>query len=207
MVLGLTLGVPALAGAADAGVGNWHFTALLDGQRIGEHDFSVVQQGDEQVVETVAHFKVRTAFVTVYDYDHHDHEVWRQGCLASLNSRTDDNGHALAVHAERVSSGVVVQGAKGATALPDCVRTFAYWDPAILKQTRLLNSETGDYQPVSVTPEGPARVSVRGSAVSAQRYSLTAPGLALQLWYSSTGEWLALESKVKGGRTLRYEIQ
>ena len=36
-------------------------------------------------------------------------------------------------------------------------------------------------------------------------FRLEAGDLRLELWYSEDKEWLALESEVAGGRTLRYE--
>ena len=64
---------------ADEVTRTWHFTALLDGKPIGTHDFAVVRQADGVTVDSVAHFKVRVAFITAYVYEHQDHEVWRGG--------------------------------------------------------------------------------------------------------------------------------
>ncbi len=53
-------------------------------------------------------------------------------------------------------------------------------------------------------------VDVRGTPQTARRWRITAasPELApIDLWYSPQGEWLALESKVRGGRTLQYRIR
>jgi hypothetical protein len=205
--------LPLIAACAPAAAaeppkaGSWHFTVFLDGKRIGEHDFSVAPQGDEVAVETEAHFKIKAAFIALYQYDHHDHEVWRGGCLAQIAAETHDNGKSLAVQGALKGNVFEVQGSRGAAALPACVRSFAYWDQHYLTGPRLLNSQTGEYQSVTLEPEGTDSVRVRGQSMPAQHYLLRAPQLAIDLWYSQSGDWLALESKLESGRVLRYEIE
>ena len=48
-------------------------------------------------------------------------------------------------------------------------------------------------------------LEVRGESRPSYRYRLAAGAINLDLWYSTDNEWLALESEVRGGRTLRYE--
>ena len=48
-------------------------------------------------------------------------------------------------------------------------------------------------------------LEVLGESRPSYRYRLAAGALNLDLWYSTDNEWLALESEVQGGRTLRYE--
>ena len=49
-------------------------------------------------------------------------------------------------------------------------------------------------------------LNVHGEDTPAQRYRLEARNMKLDLWYSDDQRWLALESTVKGGRKLRYEL-
>ena len=200
-------GAVAAAAAADPPAGSWHFTVLLDGKRIGEHDFTVARHGDETAVDTEAHFKVKAAFISFYQYDHRDHEVWRNGCLARITSHTRDNGKSFAVQGELKGDAFAVQGSRGAATLPACVKTFAYWDQSFLTEPRLLNSQTGEFQSVTLNREATQDVTVGGQTIPAQRYSLRAPKLDIGLWYSAAGKWVALESKLESGRILRYEIQ
>jgi Family of unknown function (DUF6134) len=197
----------AAVGTADPPSRSWHFTVLLDGKRIGEHDFAIAPQGAESAIDTEAHFRVKAAFISLYQYDHQDHEVWRDGCLVRLNSHTRDNGKSFAVQGRLQAQAFEVHGARGATTLPACVQTFAYWDQRLLTGSRLLNSQTGEFQPVILTPDGMQVVRVRGRMIPAQRYSLRAPKLDIQLWYAGSGDWVALESRLESGRILRYEIQ
>ena len=88
-----------------------------------------------------------------------------------------------------------------------CVKTFAYWNPDILDEPELLNSQTGELLQVDIEPVANETVTVRGEQVPARRYRLLAKNMELDIWYSQDqGRWLALESTVKGGRKLRYEL-
>jgi hypothetical protein len=59
---------------------------------------------------------------------------------------------------------------------------------------KLLNVQSGEYQAVAVTRMGVNRFALRGSK------------LAIELWYSEAGDWTGLQSTLKSGRTLRYEL-
>jgi hypothetical protein len=208
VVLGLSLGAaPTLAIATDGASRSWHFTVLLDGKHIGEHEFVVTRHDDEVRVDISAHFKVVVAFIPVYVYDHQNHEVWRNGCVTRVASQTNDNGRKLFVHGASQGQAFEVRRSRGAVSLPGCIRTFAYWDESLLAQPPLLNAQTGELQSAALTLAGVQKLSVRGQSILARRYSLKGPHLSIDVWYSDAGDWVALESKLDSGRTLRYELQ
>ena len=137
MVLGLALGAtPAWAFGVDQTSRSWHFTARLDGKRISEHDFVVTRQGDEVVIDSDAHWKVTFAFNTACVYEHHNHEVRRNGCLTQICSQTNDNGNPVFVHGPLQVGGFEIHTSHGATTLPACVRTFVYKDRSLLGDSK-----------------------------------------------------------------------
>jgi len=99
-----------------------------------------------------------------------------------------------------------VAGDQSASQLPECIMTFAYWNPDFLSQRQLLNQQTGEYVDVEIEELGTESLDVRGEAVTATRFKLTSPDANLTLWYSTDDEWLALESVAKGGQIIRYEL-
>jgi hypothetical protein len=201
------VGQSAPASAVEGAAKRWHFAVSLDGKRIGEHDFTVTARGEDVDVDIQAHFKVRAAFIPLYGYDHQDHEVWRRGCLAQMDSQTNDDGKKLAVHGTAKGDGFEVKGPHGEATLPTCVKSFAYWDESFVAESRLLNSQTGEFEPVNLTRHGVENLQVSGQSLAARHYSLRTGHFGIDLWYSSQGEWLALESHLENGRTLRYEIE
>ena len=190
---------------APAADGEWNFRVLLDGKEVGWHRYVVRGDGASTEVESRAQFDVRFLMLNAYSYRHTARERWRGACLDELESRTETNGRVEEVAAVAYDDAVVVDGPSGDARLPGCVMSFAYWDPRILRATRLLNSQTGELLPVSVAERGTERVNVAGRTVAATRHRLSAPNLQIDLWYAD-GRWVALEAPTPGGRTLRYEL-
>jgi hypothetical protein len=48
---------------------------------------------------------------------------------------------------------------------------------------------------------------VRDTNVPANHYKLTGEELDIELWYSRSGQWLALHSTTSKGRLVRYVIE
>lgn len=185
----------------------WQFDVLLDDKPIGTHTFEVQANSDGIVLETEASFDVKFLFITALRYRHQTTEIWAGGCLASIDAMTDSNGKELTVRGRRDGSTFELSETDGSKTLPGCVQTFAYWNPAVLESERLLNSQTGDYEAVNITYEGPDQVPVAGKNIDAVRYTMTARGGDITLWYSRDDmTWLGLEAPAKGGRTLAYRL-
>lgn len=184
----------------------WRFEVFLNDKPIGFHTFSLSRERDEQVLQTEATFDVKFLFVTAFRYRHTNTETWRDGCLTSVEARTNSNGKELDVVGEQRDSGFWVSHDRGREALDECVRSFAYWNPTILGAKRLLNTQTGEYESIEVSPPSEDRVAVGKATVDASRYTLSAKGGAITLWYArDDGRWLALEAPAKGGRRIRYQ--
>jgi hypothetical protein len=90
--------------------------------------------------------------------------------------------------------------------LPDCVMSFAYWNPEFLQQKRLLNPQTGEFLDVDIEAMGTEDLEVRGEKIAAERYRITGRDIDIMVWYSENNEWLSLQSVVKNGRIIRYEL-
>ena len=194
---------PAIADANDDKA--WRFRVFLDDREIGYHDFFLAGQGEHRQMRSVARFEYRLLFVTLFEYKHENLETWNSGCLRSIRSRTDANGDRFTVDGRQDADGFRVSGREGDASISGCVMSFAYWNPAFLDQERLLNSQDGRLLDVRVSPPRPDELVVGGDTLPAYRYRLEAGDMRLDLWYSDKNEWLALESEVAGGRTLRYE--
>lgn len=78
--------------------------------------------------------------------------------------------------------------------------------PAILRQPRLLNVQSGELTEVRIEPLGEETLRVRGAPLNARRYAVHAPKFRIDLWYAEAN-WVQLESRTDGGRLLRYEIE
>ncbi len=185
----------------------WSFRVLLDEREVGDLVFRVEERGGERRVTSDARFTVKFLFIDAYTYTHQARERWQGDCLAAIESRTDDNGRQLAVRGARTAGRFEVAAGKVQADLPACVMSFAYWNPAMLRQARLLNAQTGELLDVRVEPLGEETIAVRGTPLTARRYALHAPDFRIDVWYASDNRWVQLESRTDGGRRLRYLIQ
>jgi hypothetical protein len=182
------------------------FDVFLDGKKIGYHRFDIKDAGEGPAVYSEASFDVKFLFVTAFRYRHNTTERWAQGCLEEIEARTDSNGKRLSVVGSKTRDGFVIETDNREAALPECVMTFAYWNPGFLDQPRLLNPQTGEYVDVDVEELGTDVVEINGREISARSVRITAPRVDIKLWYSEDADWLALESVAKGGRIIRYEL-
>jgi hypothetical protein len=181
------------------------FDVSLDQRPIGRHTYSFERQADRLQVESVADFEVKALVFTAWSYRHRNVETWDADCLAAIESSTIINGERTTVAGDGGPAGLRVATPQRETPLAGCVRSFAYWDPELLESGRLLNPQTGEYLPVvrRALPRG--ELQIGGHSVPVERYALTGADLDITLTYhAETGEWLALDSIVEGGRRLSY---
>jgi hypothetical protein len=195
-------GVSATTGAEP--VRTWDFKVYLDDREIGYHRVRMTPQEDGTRVSTEARFDVKFLFISAFRYEHRSDEIWRDACLSGIDARTDKNGDALFVRGEASGDGISVRTHDGEQQLSGCVRSFAYWDPELLQATRLLNAQTGVYQPVQIEELGHAPLDVDGREIDARKYRLMVDKAAVDLWYTADMKWLALESTTRDGYRLRY---
>lgn len=193
----------AIASASQA----WNFNVYLDDKVIGQHRFEVFTRDKTRYVAVDASFDVRVLFINAYRYRHDNYEVWQGKCLQTIRSHTDDNGDKTFVDGTIQDGILQLRTIDGTETLPGCIRTFAYWDPVILKSKYLLNAQTGKLLPVQVNALGEEQIQVRGKQVSAYHYRLVTDKFVIDLWYSPQREWLALQSTTSSGAVLRYQLQ
>lgn len=194
-------------GAAD-GERSYAFEVFLDDKPIGTHTFTVATAGEHRTVTSQATFDVRLLGITVYRYRHHAQEQWSGDCLSGLAASTDDDGKAASVSLTKDGDGNAIRVDGVRRLEPGCLMTYAYWNPALLQQTRLLNPQTGRVDAVKVERVGSGQVLVRGLQVAAIDWRITGGESPIDVWVSAQGDWVGLDSMVAHGkRTLRYRLR
>ena len=185
----------------------WSFKVYLDDTPIGYHDFSIKHAEGYHTMSTQARFDVTFLKIPLFKYRHQNVEQWSNRCLESITSTTDQNGRLFRVDGSTTDTGFRISANEVDVTLPSCVSTFAYWDKSFLQHSQLLNSQTGEYLQVDVEHLGEQSIPLSDTSLPAKRYRLTANELDIELWYSSDGRWLGLESMTGNGRLLRYVIE
>ncbi len=183
----------------------WRFKVYLDDKQIGFQNFFVAEHAGIKQLRSVANFEYKMLFMNLFHYQHETSEIWTGDCLQSINARTDANGKPFRVDGRLEQGEFRVERTGGEVSLPECVMSFAFWNPKVLEQKNLLNAQDGELLEVDISTPVFEELEVLGESRPSYRYRLAAGALNLDLWYSTDKEWLALESEVQGGRTLRYE--
>ena len=181
------------------------FDVFLDERPIGYQHFALVPTRNGLRVEIQAAFEVRVLRFIAFEYAHDNVEQWRGGCLHSIQARTNSNGKPYRVTGRAVSEGFLVSSNSGKQRLMECVGTFSYWDKSqLLRRAKLLNSQTGEYVSVVVRRLGGGNLKLGKRDVPVERYALIGKDLDITLAYAvGSGEWVALDSLLSSGRTLR----
>jgi len=187
----------------------WAFDVYLDKNKIGLHTFTLNES--KELIST-AKFNVKVLFINAYQYDHKAIEQWQGDCLNSLESHTLENKVETNIKAKLSGQEFTVDDGKVKQKLPACTMTFAYWNPKILQQSKLLNPQNGEWLDTKFTNLGTETIDVKNKKVEASHYKLDGSlngknKLKIELWYSENNEWLALKSITPEGYTINYKLR
>jgi len=182
------------------------YNVYLDGDRIGFHKVKITPVASGKIVETEASFAVKFLIFEAYRYLHYSKEEWSNGCLNTIQTKTNDNGEQLFVNGRLMKDIFSINSLDDKKVIKGCVRSFAYWDLNLIQSPYLLNSQNGQYTSVDVVSLGGKKITLGQKLVDAMHYRIQGDELEINLWYSPDKEWLALSTMTKSGATLRYEI-
>ncbi len=158
----LALSATCLA-AASARAEDYNFKVFCNGDPVGYHHVHIARSEDETDVDIVADIDVTVAGIDVYRYRHHSHEVWRDGKLTGLVSETDDDGKAKKVSVRPADDGMlVVESSKGSREIPADTLPTSLWNPDILGQRELLDTESGKTIKIEVAQLSDGRYKMSG---------------------------------------------
>lgn len=141
----------------------WQFDVSMDGKAIGTHDFVLDEKADGQLaLKSEAKFNVKFLSISVFKYQHLANELWQNDCLKKLDAKTQENSKATLVGGVQEPSVFKLNAPIPLEIVQQCVMTFAYWNPKILQQKKLLNPQTGEYLTTQITALGQENIQVKG---------------------------------------------
>ena len=172
----------------------WNFDAILNDRVIGQHIFKV----ENLKSLSKANFHIEFLFMDIY-YKHVSNESWSNGCLSKIDSKTDDDGDFFEVKGQLEDKQFELKANKNSFRYPTCLMTFAYWDPSILKQSKLINSQDGELLDINVEFVADELMVIKQEKIMTKHYQLVASKdgdekLKIQLWYDKEMNWVGLSS-------------
>jgi hypothetical protein len=158
------------------------FDIFRKGELIGSHTIEFKSRDAELEVDIDIRLLVKLLFVPVYRYEHSNREIWRDGRLLRIESRTDDDGEDFFVKGAVGPEGFRVESSEGSYVAPEDVISTSWWNFETVNRRKLLNSQLGELMAVEVQPGGDVEVETAAGAIPARRYVVDGEA-KLELWY------------------------
>ncbi len=186
----------------------WAFDVYLDKKKMGTHTFVL---DDANLMTSTAKFKVNILFINAYNYYHVSKEQWQDGCLREIEAETTESKVQTKVTGKLEGDQFNISNGKQSQKLPACVMTFAYWNPKILTQSKLLNPQNAEYLNTSIKLLGTETIDVNGNKIESTHYLLQGLSegkikLNIDLWYDQNKNWVALQSTTPEGYKVIYKL-
>lgn len=176
------------------------------GDPMGTHKISFHEEADGLHVTVDIALAVSFGPITVFRYQHHNEEVWRDGRLVSIRTKTNDDGKEYWVRGKATPKGFEVESsASGKVVAPAGIIPASYWNPAVLSQTQILDTQKGRILNVTVTPGEETNELVAGRMERVRAYVMSGD-LRLTLYYTDAGQWVNLAFKARGS-DVAYEAE
>ncbi len=194
--LGLCLlGLPVLASVPTNGV--LDFEILRADDPFGRHTLTFEEKDGELHVKIDIRLQYKVAFVTLFNYEHENREVWRDGKLVSIETKTDDDGDKFWLKAKATAEGLAVEGSSGSYLAPADTFPTSYWNIGTIDKTELLDTQSGRIASMTVTPVGKEDLVIDGKTIAARKYQMRGD-IELDVWYGPNDEMLKIEFSARG---------
>lgn len=179
----------------------WNFDVSMDGKPIGTHEFVLSdKENNQQILKSEAKFNIKILSISFFKYHHQANETWENNCLKRLEAKTQENSKITLVKGIQEKTSFKLSSPNSTEINAECVMTFAYWNPKILQQKKLLNPQTGDYLSANISALGQETILAKGQSIKAEHYKIDTAKFKIDIWYGQDDEWLALQSLTEDGR-------
>lgn len=197
--LGVGLSLALLAPAAPAhAAGDDGRTLLFDiyrsGKKAGTHAIRFRQQGADLAVDIAIRISGRM-FLVPFTYTHENRELWRDGRLIRLDSKTQTNSKQENVSGRLTGAGFEVRAGTADIVLPPTVLSTSYWHPDTPNRDALLNSQKGTMASIVTDQIVSTSVTTARGKRPANEYRFTG-GVKANVIYDGDGCFVGLSFKM-----------
>ena len=160
------------------------------GKRLGFHtiDFSRADNGD-LIVDIHIEMDFKFGPITLFRYRHDNREVWRDGIMLSLKSKTDNNGEEAFADLRLEDGRYVGTGSRYNNDLDAPLMSTSYFNPNFIRQKAFVSSQDGRLLPTGIELMGVEMLKIDNSPVTATRFRLSGK-LEIDIWYADDGRWV-----------------
>lgn len=181
------------------------FAVSRNGSPIGLHRIEITEKGGLLSVDINIELTVKVAFITFYDYRHHNREFWDDQGLVQFNSQTNDNGTRHRVKAGRQADQLVIEGSEGTVNAPLASLPTTYWQRRFMATDQWIDTQVGRLINSTVSAPRTERIQAMGQLIEAERFELRGD-LDLDLWYQGEN-WVKLQFEASDGSMIEYALE
>ncbi|MBL4750849.1 MAG: hypothetical protein JKX71_09770 [Amylibacter sp.] len=189
LILGLAISVAAPLNAASLPkLDNLTFDVMRKGKDIGDHSFKFNGSTNAFSVKVSTNIVAKIPLIQIiaYSFQHSSVEMWRNGKLQKLTSKTNDDGTP-----KQLNSG------------PSANLPASLWNVDIVRSKKLLNTIDGKIMSVRSADLGFEMVPTKRGKVEAHHYRISGE-LKRDLWYDANDALVRVSFKADDGSTITY---
>lgn len=191
--VGATLFAPSIVRASG---GDRRFAVLRDGSDIGTHLISVRRNGGEIQVAIDIELKVKILGITAYRYEMANREVWRDGRLISMDSKSNDDGERHFSQVKQAADLLEIDGSvfKGTVAGDSASTT--YWAYDFMTRPIWISTADGDPLKVACSKAGSGSIETGAGEVTTEKWKVGGD-MDIDLHYVNR-EWVSVRFDAGG---------
>ena len=180
--------------------GTLRFDVKRGGSKIGTHQVTFRRAGERLTVKVDIDLSVGIGPIKFFRYTHDNTTTWDNGRVVAMKTRTNDDGDAYRVDAKRLDDGrLQVRTKDGTKTVAGTILPSTYWIAATIEADKLLNTQKGTVEDITVEEDGLDTVETSEGPVQAQRYVIHG-ALDTHIWYRDMGRWVGLAFDARGER-------
>ena len=181
------------------------YAIMRKGEQIGTHRVEFRRAGKETSVNLATNVEVKVLFVTAYRFQHTATERWVNGRLVALDAETDDNGKQHRVSVALKGTALQIDADGKASQADKNIIPGSLWNPDLLRQSVMLDPQTGQVMPISVVDEGTEQVTTESGPATAHRYTIKGK-FEQDVWYDSRGRLVQSQFSGPDGSVISYRL-
>jgi hypothetical protein len=181
------------------------YAIIRNGEQIGTHKVELRRTGKETAVNVATNVEVKVLFITAYRFQYTATERWVNGRLVALNAETDDNGTQHKLTAALKGATLEVEADGKAAQIDKNILPGSFWNPEVVRQSVMLDTQTGQVMPISVVDGGSEQVTVETGSAPARRYTIKGK-FSQDVWYDSRGRLVQSQLVGPDGSVITYKL-
>jgi hypothetical protein len=180
------------------------FDVVRDGDLVGQHVTKFSHEESGMIIESRMNMSIAFLSVPVYTFDYRSVEIWLGGALSYLDVVIVDGSDHIKISSLPNPDGLTVNTPSGTYSVNSPIISTNHWNVNVVKQSRVLNTLTGNINQVKISNRGEERIAVKGSFILATRYDYSGELTDTSVWYDANGRWSKLKFKARDGSTVEY---